>query len=112
MGSCGFPLSSISPALDTNPTYTTYQSSPTGIRGFCKICGSSLTFQRPGQDSLEILFGAVDEEILKSETGTQLCGGKEHIWLGNAVRGVSDGTGLKGTLWVEDRGGEKVGVNA
>src|SRR4051812_21192334 len=66
---CSFPSSSIPPPLASNPSYTQYVSSEKGIRGFCRICGSSLTFNRPGGDKTEILFGSIDEEILKSKVG-------------------------------------------
>ena len=57
-----------------------------------------------GSPRLEILFGCLDEEILKSEVGTQLCDCDGHLWVGNAVKGVTDD--LKGEMWKGDYGGE------
>lgn len=81
-----------------------YASSKIGLRGFCRICGSSLSFSRPGSSTFEILLGTIDEEILKSDTGTQLCLGKGHIFCHNEVKGVTDA--LPGTSWGEDRDGD------
>lgn len=85
------------------------ESLATGLRGFCRICGSSLTFGRPGQEEVAILSGTIDEDILRSETGTQLCLAKGHIWCGNAVKGVTDT--MPGTLWKESDGSEKIKEN-
>jgi hypothetical protein len=104
--SCTFPNSSISPPFTSNASYTPFASSEKGCRGFCRICGSSLSFCYAGADSTEILLGTIDEEILKSKLGTELCLSKDHIWCGNAVKGVTDI--LPGVLWSQERGSEKV----
>ncbi|KAH8586421.1 Mss4-like protein [Bisporella sp. PMI_857] len=105
--SCTFPLSAISPPFTTHPSYTLYASSEKGRRGFCNICGSSLTFTNEGSPRCEILFGSVDEEILKSKVGTELCALNGHLWVANAVKGVTDD--LKGEIWMGDYGkSEKV----
>jgi len=38
----------------------------------------------------EILLGTVDEDVLKSQVGTELCDSKKHGWCANAVKGVTD----------------------
>jgi len=47
--------------------------------------------------------GSVDEDILKSEVGTQLCEIRHAEWCENAVKGVTDE--LRGTMWLQERGG-------
>jgi hypothetical protein len=53
---------------------------------------------------MEILFGSIDEDILKSKVGTELCDSDGHIWVGNAVKGVTDD--LKGEMWKGAYGSE------
>jgi len=48
----------------------------------------------------------VDEEILKSKVGTELCDCDGHLWVDNAVKGVTDN--LKGEMWKGDYGGELI----
>jgi hypothetical protein len=104
--SCTFPRSSISPPFTSNASYTQFGSSKKAVRGFCRICGSSLTFSYNESDEIEILFGTIDEEILKSKVGTELCLSKEHIWCENAVKGVTDI--MPGVLWSQENGSEKM----
>jgi hypothetical protein len=63
-----------------------------------------LTFREKGSENIEILFGTVDEEILRSQVGTELCKGSSHIWCENAVKGVTDT--MPGTLWKREYGDE------
>ncbi|KAG9244235.1 hypothetical protein BJ878DRAFT_480369 [Calycina marina] len=60
------------------------------MRRFCKTCGSSLAFLYDGSDEVEILFGMVDEEVLRSYVGTELSDSRSHISVENTVKGVSD----------------------
>ena len=38
-----------------------YESSPGIERGFCKICGSTLSFARPDRDEITVLAGSLDD---------------------------------------------------
>lgn len=67
------------------------------------MCGSSLTFNYVDGDETEILVGSVDEDILRSEVGTQLCKSRHTEWCENAVKGVTDG--LRGSMWLQEKGG-------
>ena len=87
-------------------SYTQFASSGKGVRGFCRVCGSSLTFNHIGLDKTEILLGTVDEEILKSKVGTELCSSKDHSWCENAVKAVTDI--MPGNLWSQEHGSEKI----
>ncbi|PVH68498.1 hypothetical protein DL98DRAFT_379012, partial [Cadophora sp. DSE1049] len=98
--SCTFPNSSISPPFTSIASYTQFASSEKAVRGFCRICGSSLSFSYVGADKMEILLGTIDEEILKSKAGTGLCLSKDHIWCENAVKGVTDI--MPGVLWTRE----------
>ena len=103
---CTFPNSSINPPFTSNASYTQFASSEKGVRGFCRVCGSSLTFNYAGVDKMEILLGTIDEEILKSKVGTELCSSKDHNWCENAVKGVTDI--MPGNLWSQEHGSEKI----
>jgi hypothetical protein len=102
-----FPSSSISPPFTSNASYTQFASSQKASRGFCRVCGSSLTFRFAEGDQIEILFGTIDEEILRSKVGTELCLSKSHIWCENAVKGVTDI--MPGVLWSQEYDSEKLG---
>ncbi|KAF2204670.1 hypothetical protein GQ43DRAFT_478033 [Delitschia confertaspora ATCC 74209] len=114
----GFKTKDISPPLTSNPEYKTYESSSTGSRGFCSKCGSSLTFNdKRDPEHTEMNLGAFDEEVLcgkKDEAsawedehgrhvprvggvGKELCTAKYHIFMENAIPGVTDE--LEGTKW-------------
>jgi hypothetical protein len=71
--------------------------------------GSSLTFNDDGTPEVtEIYLGTVDQAILTSRVGTELVGGAGHIWMENAVPGVTDG--LDGKKFLKNReDGEMVG---
>lgn len=86
-----------------------YFSSEKGRRGFCRICGSSITYSNLGSPRLEILFGSVDQEILTSKVGTELCLGQGHLWCENEVKGVTDD--MPGVHWKDEYGGEKFREN-
>ena len=92
--------------MTDSPNFTVYASSEKGRRGFCNICGSSLAFTSEGSPRVDILFGSVDEEILKSPVGTELCDCNGHLWVDNAVKGVTDK--LKGEMWRGDYGVELI----
>jgi hypothetical protein len=108
---CGFPRSNVSPSLDSNPAYKTYQSSPGSFRGFCGTCGSALTFNEDNNpEFVEINLGAFDEEVLCGKRdednawedeygrhvpriggyGMELCYPRYHIFAENAIPGVTD----------------------
>jgi hypothetical protein len=65
-----------------------------------------LTFNYIGLDETEILLGTVDEEILKSKVGTELCSSKDHSWCENTVKGVTDI--MLGNLWSQEHRSEKI----
>ncbi|KAF2121161.1 Mss4-like protein [Lophiotrema nucula] len=120
----GIPTANIFPALDSNPSYKLYKSSPTAFRGFCSTCGSALTFNDTGTPEIvEINMGAFDEEVLCGKrdeanawedeygrhvpriggVGKELCYPKYHIFMENAIPGVTDGfEGKKYLLSRED----------
>ncbi|KAH8597683.1 Mss4-like protein [Bisporella sp. PMI_857] len=87
---CTFPNSAIEPPLSSYPDFVQYSSSKEAYRGFCKTCGSSLTWNFKDGNETEILLGTVDEEILTSQVGSELCASKSHRWCANAVKGVTD----------------------
>jgi hypothetical protein len=62
---CGFPKANVSPPIESNSTFKTYDSSPNTSRGFCSKCGSPLTFSdKDTPDLIEINLGAFDEDVL------------------------------------------------
>ncbi|KAF2009985.1 hypothetical protein BU24DRAFT_428024 [Aaosphaeria arxii CBS 175.79] len=105
-----FPRSNVSPPLEANATYKKYQSSTHCSRGFCSTCGSALTFDEHGSNTIEINIGAFDEEVLCGRrdeanawedgygrhvprvggVGKELCYPKYHIYVENAIPGVTD----------------------
>lgn len=113
------PTSYISPPLDSNPTYKSYRSSSFAHRSFCNNCGSSLTFCYDAKPELtEVYLGTLDEEALcgkkigpeedskctsrdESGLGYDLCKAQNHIWIENAIKGVTDK--LDGGLYTRDR---------
>ncbi|KAL2037453.1 hypothetical protein N7G274_009733 [Stereocaulon virgatum] len=98
-------------------SYAEYESSPSGFRGFCDHCCSTLVW-RSEKDPEEVGFttGTLDEDVLigkreacdglhqgreGTETGKQLAsimGG--HLWMGNAMGG-GKGLGKRVTDEVE-----------
>ena len=90
-------------------TYTTstsnlavYRASPSAQRGFCGKCGSTL-FWQPEGDSTCILVGTIDKDALK-RWGKLLVGSRRHLWVEDAIEGVTDG--LEGERWRFDCTGE------
>lgn len=69
-----------------------------------------MTFRFVEQDRVEIMLGTIDEEILKSKVGTELCLTKDHSWCENVVRGVTDI--MPGNLWTQERDGEQISRSA
>jgi hypothetical protein len=65
--------------------------------------GSSLAFNYDEKPEVtEVYLGTIDEVFLRSRTvGTELVGGADHIWVGNAVPGVTDG--LVGRKFLKNR---------
>ena len=123
---CAFPTANISPPLKENPAYKIYKSSSFAYRGFCSTCGSSLAFNYDGEpEQTEINLGAIDEDILcgkRDETsawddeyghhvprvgglGREICSAVQHIYMENAIIGVTDD--LPGNKWLTDRTGGK-----
>lgn len=122
----GVPTANISPRLTDNAAFKVYKSSATGSRGFCRDCGSSLVFVEIGNTAeTELHLGALDEEVLcgaKDEAnawtdesgrhvprvgglGKELCYTERHIFLENAIPGITDD--LPGKQYLTDeRGGE------
>jgi hypothetical protein len=113
------PTSDISPPLASHSTYKTYRSSPFAYRSFCGTCGSSLAFNYDDHpETTEIYLGSLDEEVLcgkkvaeaeggalskreGSDLGYELCKSREHIWVDNVIKGVTDY--LEGAWYVKDR---------
>lgn len=90
-------------------SFAEYSATPGKYRGFCRTCGSSLTWRCEGSpDELEISTGSVDGDLLKGEMGKVLgkaSGG--HYWCGNRIEGVTD---LEGGRRLREGGGsEEVG---
>jgi hypothetical protein len=123
------PTSYITPSLSSYETYKSFESSPSAYRSFCSVCGSSLAFnEHATPHNTEIFLGSLDEDILcgeiiagqnpphearnsgdeheiqrgNAEAGEVLAKAKNHIWLDNAVRGVTD-QNLHGGLYRKDR---------
>jgi hypothetical protein len=114
------PTSYISPPLPSNRTYKSYHSSSFAYRSFCSNCGSSLAFNYNGRpETTEIHLGSLDEEVLcgkkvsqaedgkvtkrdGSTLGYDLCKARDHIWVENAIRGITDK--LEGSLYAKGRG--------
>ena len=78
-------------------SYQEYSSRKGIYRGFCKLCGSTLTWRSDvSKEGIEVLLGSVDEEFLcKGEKGQEM--GRElsravggHFWCEKAVKGVTD----------------------
>lgn len=102
------PTSYISPPLPSNETYKSYQSSPTAYRSFCSNCGSSLAFNyNRCPEVTEIYHGSLDEEVLcgkkvagaedgtiskreGSDIGYDLCKARNHNWIDNSIKGITD----------------------
>lgn len=55
------------------------------------------------------MFGTVDQEVLKSKAGTELCLGSGNLWCDNEVKGVTDH--LPGIHWKDESNGEKLREN-
>lgn len=117
------PTYNISPPLTSSsqPTFKTYDSSPSSERGFCSTCGSALTFHDKKSDRVEINIGSIDEEVLigkKDEAnawedkygkhvpriggwGYELAYPRYHIFTENEVPGVTDG--FEGVKYLTDQ---------
>ena len=61
--------------LEADVTLAWYQSSPGARRGFCSRCGSSLFWERIGEDRIDILAGTLDQP-----TGLKMT---DHIYVGD-----------------------------
>ena len=113
------PTSYISPPLSSNASYKTYHSSSSAYRSFCNNCGSSLAFTYDASPEItEIYLGTLDEDALcgkkvgqeedgkcterdGSGLGYDLCKAQNHIWIENAIKGLTDK--LDGGLYTRDR---------
>jgi len=119
----GIPSKNVSPPFASNATYKLYKSSDFGSRGFCSECGSSLTFvERENPENTELCLGSLDEEILcgkrdednswedehgkhvprKGGIGRELCYTERHIFLDDAIPGITDD--LPGKKWLTHSG--------
>jgi hypothetical protein len=61
--------------FEADVTLAWYQSSPGARRGFCSRCGSSLFWERIGEDRIDILAGTLDQP-----TGLKMT---DHIYVGD-----------------------------
>ncbi|KAI9800538.1 MAG: hypothetical protein M1825_004087 [Sarcosagium campestre] len=98
---------------DANASYREYQSSENCRRGFCSVCGGTLSFIYDGTpDLLHIWTGSLDEKWVIGEDQSggfveELCIPRDGIlFAGQAVRGVTDG--LRGGPRYEALPGSKV----
>ncbi|ORY16722.1 Mss4-like protein [Clohesyomyces aquaticus] len=119
---CKFPTANISPPLKGNPAFKTYNSSSNAYRGFCGDCGSALTFHFVKEPEFtEINLGAFDEEVLCGKrdesnawedehgrhvpriggVGRELCYPQYHIFMENAIPGVTDD--FPGPKYLQDK---------
>jgi hypothetical protein len=100
------PTNYITPTLSSNATYKSFHSSPQAYRSFCSTCGSSIAFnEHATPDNTELFIGTFDEVNFCGEgaaVGEVLARAKNHIWMDNAVRGVTD-QNLEGGLYRKDR---------
>ncbi|RPB28384.1 hypothetical protein L211DRAFT_818000 [Terfezia boudieri ATCC MYA-4762] len=89
-------------------TFQEYMSSPGCFRGFCEMCGTTLTWRskRTG-DKVDIMLGTVDEECLTKELCLPVDG--QH-WCKNFIKGVTDII-PEGDRWFEDSGEDGVKLN-
>lgn len=62
-------------SFEADATLAWYQSSPGARRGFCSRCGSSLFWERIGEDRIDILAGTLDQP-----TGLNMT---DHIYVGD-----------------------------
>ena len=74
------------------PFFTKYSASAGRYRGFCKTCGSPLTWRDEKEpDELEILTGSVDGDVMAGEMGKVLGKASEgHYWCEMSIEGVTD----------------------
>lgn len=79
------------------------------FRGFCKTCGSPLTFRSQGSaEELEITTGSLDEEVLAGEMGKVLGRASDgHYFSKRVIEGVTDLEA--GKRFKEGSGSEEVG---
>lgn len=108
--------------MENNQSYQIYHSGPNTYRGFCGTCGSALTFNDQREpDMVEINVGSFDEEVLCGKrdeahawedeygrhvpridgVGKELCYPRYHIFMENAIPGVTDD--FPGTKYLLDR---------
>jgi hypothetical protein len=113
------PTGYISPPLPSNKTYKSYSATASAYRSFCSNCGSSLAFNyNDSPEVTELYIGSIDEDVLcgkkvgesedrkctkrdGSGLGYDLGKVQNHIWLENAIEGVTNK--LEGGLYVRDR---------
>ncbi|KAI9867130.1 MAG: hypothetical protein M1813_009408 [Trichoglossum hirsutum] len=100
------------PIPPSTSTYTEYNSSPSCFRGFCRRCGSSLTWRDERvKDGIDLFLGTLDEKWVvggEGGVGEVVCparGGR--TWWKNVVRGVTDG-GVGEKWWEGSKDGKRV----
>lgn len=73
-------------------SFSEFSATPGVYRGFCKRCGSPLTYRsEESPEELEITTGSVDGEVLAGEMGRVLGKASEgHFWCANFIEGVTD----------------------
>ncbi|EEP79812.1 predicted protein [Uncinocarpus reesii 1704] len=115
------PTANIQPPLSSQQTYKAFQTpeNPTGHRMFCSNCGSSVAYVNTNRaHETEIYLGSLDEEVLcgrkggRKETewgvwhersgglGMEICKTQRHIWIENAIPGITDG--MEGRKWLQE----------
>ncbi|EAS28520.3 uncharacterized protein CIMG_09724 [Coccidioides immitis RS] len=115
------PTANIHPPLSSQPAYKAFQTpeNPAGHRMFCSSCGSSIAYQNTNRaQDTEVYLGSLDEDVLcgrKGEStktewgdwperigglGVDICKTQRHIWVENAIPGLTDG--MRGQKWLKE----------
>jgi hypothetical protein len=69
-----------------------YRSSPEAQRGFCKVCGGNLFWQRDGASTISIMAGTIDGETgLKLVSHIYVADKGDYYSLEDGVAGRDDG---------------------
>lgn len=94
------PPAQLVPPLESQESYTEFESSPRRFRGFCSKCGSSLIWRSDDdKQTLDLFLGTLDEKWLVKKASSQKDGrvaqalarpSGTQFWMENAISGVTD----------------------